>query len=365
MTVYVDHTHLGRKVTGIERITIELFSPSSLAPIDLAPITANGTSDMIVKQTFGLPLRLSDPSSVLLCPGFPPSPLLLPFAHRVVPYIHDLFLMTRPGDLNARAKLYMAKPFSLAVRRYPRFLVNSLDTAQKLSQFCRSDAEISVYRPKVRNVFGVDATERDLSRDSKSPLRLLSIGTIEPRKNYPYAGQVLHALRKSSFPNATLDIVGRNGWGDDWQALERMDGVTLAGYCSGNEVRDRLQQADALLCSSFEEGLGLPLLEAQYAGLPIIAPDDTVFREVLGDSGIFIDRQNPTAAALAIKAALSESGWRTRFKQLSARNLRRWNALAEDDRERVSQMIASMHARKAASASPSRAHSPASGNSKH
>lgn len=361
MTIYVDHTHLGRKVTGIERITIELFSPSSFDDVSLTPVTASGTRDMLVKQTFGLPLRLSDPSSILLCPGFPPSPLLRPFARRVIPYIHDLFLITRPGDLNARAKLYMAKPFALAVRHYPRFLVNSLDTAHKLSQFCRSDAEISVYRPKVRNVFGVDATARDRPRDSKAPLRFLSIGTVEPRKNYPYAGQVLQALRQSGFPNATLDIVGRNGWGDDWQALERMDGVTLAGYCSGDEVRDRLQQADALLCSSFEEGLGLPLLEAQYAGLPVIAPDDAVFREVLGDSGIFIDRQNPAVAALAIKAAFADSGWRTRFKQLSAQNLRRWNALAEDDRKRVSQMIASIHARKDMPVSSSRAHSPASG----
>lgn len=365
MTVYVDHTHLGRKVTGIERITIELFSPASLAPIELTPVTANGTRDMIVKQTLGLPLRLSDSSSVLLCPGFPPNPLLLPFADRVIPYIHDLFLITRPGDLNARARLYMAKPFALAVRRYPRFLVNSLDTAQKLAQFCRDDAEIALYRPKVGNVFGIDATGRNRTRDSKAPLRLLSIGTVEPRKNYPYAGKILQALRQSGFPNATLDIVGRNGWGDDWKALQQIDGVTLAGYCSGNQVRDRLRDADALLCTSHEEGLGLPLLEAQYAGLPVIAPDDAIFREVLGESGIFIARNDPAAAALAIKTALSKDGWRSRFQQQDAENLSRWNALADDDRGRVGRMIAAIHARKISADPTSRTRVPASGGSSH
>lgn len=365
MTVYVDHTHLGRKVTGIERITIELFSPSSLDSTALMPIAANGTRDMLVKQTFGLPLRLSDSSSILLCPGFPPSPLLLPFADRVIPYVHDLFLITRPGDLNMRAKLYMAKPFALAVRRYPRFLVNSLDTAQKLSQFCRSDAEIVLYRPKVRNVFDIDANGRDHPRDSNTPLRLISIGTVEPRKNYPYAGQVLAALRQTGFPDATLEIVGRNGWGDDWQALQRADGVTLAGYCSGDEVRGRLRQADALICTSHEEGLGLPLLEAQYAGLPIIAPDDAIFREVLGDSGIFIARNDPAAAARAIRNALAEDGWRTRFKQRSTENLVRWNALAEDDRGRVGQMIAAVHARTPAPKPTSRTRLPASDGNTH
>ena len=342
MTVYVDHTHLGRRVTGIERITTELFSQHSLAPIELVPVTARGTMDMMATQTFGLPLRLGDPSAVLLCPGFPPSPSLLPFARRVIPYIHDLFLITRPDDLNTRAKLYMAKPFRLAVSRYPRFLVNSLDTAQKLAAFCRSDAEIHLYRPKVRNVFGVKPIWRDQPCARGTPLRLLCIGTVEPRKNYSYAARILRGLRKTGFPDATLEIVGRNGWGDDWRRLEREPGVILAGYRSADEVRHRLQQADALLCTSHEEGLGLPLLEAQYAGLPVIAPDDAVFREVLGASGVLIDRADCVVAARTIASMIHLEGRRARFHELNARNLARWNALAEDDRVQVSRMIASL-----------------------
>jgi glycosyltransferase involved in cell wall biosynthesis len=341
MTVYVDHTHLGRRVTGIERITTELFSQHSLAPVELKPVTADGTARMMLAQTFSLPAKLADTSAILLCPGFPPSPLLLPFANRVIPYIHDLFLMTRPGDLNARAKLYMAKPFKLAVRRYPRFLVNSLDTAQKLKAFCRGDAEVLVYRPKVRNVFGASPDMR-ATDNAGAKLRLLSIGTVEPRKNYAYAVRIVRELRGAGFADATLEIVGRRGWGDDWQTLEGEPGVILAGYLTADEIRDRLQQADALLCTSHEEGLGLPLLEAQYAGLPIIAPDDAVFREVLGDSGVFIDRADHVTAARTIASMVQQDSRADRFRELNARNLARWNALAEDDRVRVGQLIASL-----------------------
>ena len=207
-----------------------------------------------------------------------------------MPYIHDLFLITRPGDLNARAKLYMAKPFALAVRRYPRFLVNSLDTARKLRAFCRSDAKILTYRPRVRNVFGVNPADRASPPETNRHIRLISLGTVEPRKNYPYAARIIRELRSNGFAEATLEIVGRTGWGDDRRQLEGEPGVILTGYLSSEEVRHKLQQADALLCTSHEEGLGLPLLEAQYAGLPIIAPDDAVFREVLAESGVFIDR---------------------------------------------------------------------------
>lgn len=341
MKVYVDHTHLGRRVTGIERITTELFAPHSLAPIELTPVIAHGTAKMTVTQTFGLPLRMVDPSAVLLCPGFPPGPLLLPFADRVVPYIHDMFLITRPQDLNIRAKLYMAKPFALAVRRYPRFLVNSLDTARKLRAFCRRDAQILPYRPKVRNVFGADPAAR-VPRSAARPLRLLSIGTVEPRKNYGYAARILRELRRIGFADATLEIVGRTGWGGEQRPLEQEDGIVLSGYLSTEEIRQRLLAADALLCTSHEEGLGLPLLEAQYAGLPIIAPDDAVFREVLGSSGIFIDRTDEALAATTIAAMLLPQDASARYLELNAENLRRWNRVAEDDRLQVGRMVASL-----------------------
>lgn len=358
MTVYVDHTHLGRHVTGLERITLELFSPEALAPLEAAPVTACGTARMITTQTFGLPLRLTDPSSILLCPGFPPGPLLRPFAARVIPYIHDMFLLSRPADLNRRARLYMAPSFRLAVRSYPRFLVNSADTKRKLAAHCRPDAEITLYRPPVRNVFDLRADGRIEKSGGSSPLRLVALGTVEPRKNFAAAAGILAALRDRGFGNATLEIVGRRGWGHDWTILEQSPGVVLHGYQSSDSVRQVLQSADVFICTSHEEGLGLPLLEAQYAGLPIVAPDAAVFHEVLDRSGIFIDPNDPAAAAGTIKAALSEPEWRTSFAARGADNLARWNALASTDRDAVIDLIATLSQRRIRAARTSASHDP-------
>ena len=98
------------------------------------------------------------------------------------------------------------------------------------------------------------------------------------------------------------------------------------------------------ICTSHDEGLGLPLLEAQYAGLPIIAPDAAIFREVLGESGIYIDPADPAGAAARIAAALSDENWRARYVAQAARNLARWNDLAHDDRETVVSLIARLAA---------------------
>ena len=62
-----------------------------------------------------------------------------------------------------------------------------------------------------------------------------------------------------------------------------------------------LQGADLFICTSHDEGLGLPLLEAQYGGLPVVAPDAAIFHEVLGVSGIFVDPADPVAAATTIE----------------------------------------------------------------
>lgn len=340
MTIYVDHTHLGRHVTGLERITLELFSQDSLAPLDIVPVTAQGTGRMVATQTFGLPLRLAQLSSILLCPGFPPSPLLRPFAARVIPYIHDIFLLSRRADLNRRARLYMAEPFKVVVQTYPRFLVNSLDTKRKLTAHCRSDAEIVLYRPPVRNVFDLRPDGRANRARETSSLRLVALGTIEPRKNFVAAAKILTALRERGFHGATLDLVGRRGWGDDWRTLETCPGVILHGYQPAERVKQILQDADAFICTSHEEGLGLPLLEAQYAGLPIIAPDDAIFREVLDQSGIFIDPTEHSSAARKIAEAFSPFDWREAYIVSGSQNLMRWNALAASDRDIVIQLVA-------------------------
>jgi glycosyltransferase involved in cell wall biosynthesis len=253
--------------------------------------------------------------------------------------MHDDFLLSRRADLNARARLYMAAPFKLALRRYPRFLTNSSDTRRKLTAHCRQDAEITLYRPPVRNVFNLRSDQRTGRDAEPRPLRMVSLGTVEPRKNFVAAARIVSALRAQGFPGATLDIVGRQGWGDDWPVLQTSPGVTLHGYQTTERVREIVDAADLFICTSHDEGLGLPLLEAQYGGLPVVAPDAPVFREVLGASGIFIAPSDPATAATQIAAAISLSFWRTQHTALAVQNLRRWNALAASDRDAVIELI--------------------------
>ena len=339
--IFVDHTHCGRHVTGLERITQELFSREALAPLPVTIVTAPSREAMLLRQVFGLPWTAArNPKAIVITPGFPPSPLLSLFGARVLPYIHDVFLLTRRQDLNYRAKLYMALPFRIAVRRLPRFLVNSQHTRDELRRFCRPDAEIILFRPAVRNVFGLSPAGRAERGASAPKLRLIALGTVEPRKNLLAAAAILTALRARHFSDATLDIVGRVGWGPDAAALQAMEGVTLHGYQSQDATRRLLEDADLYITTAHDEGLGLPLLEAQYAGLPVIAPDKAVFREVLGRAGLLLGEAGPQAQAARIAACVEGPGWRALQAAAAADNLTRWNEAAELDKVQVLALIA-------------------------
>ncbi len=342
--VYVDASHCGgRHVTGIERITLELFSEQALAPIQIETVTAGSKVAMVLQQYLGLPFRLlMNRKAIVLTPGFPPSLFLTLAGKRVIPYIHDLFLLTRRQDLSTIGKYYMAPAFRFALQKLPVFLVNSEATRDELRGFCRADARIFLYRPAVRNVFGLDAEVRQRSGDTGKSLKLIALGTVEPRKNLIAAAQIVSKLRAGAFPAATLDIVGRFGWGPDAEALAGYEGVTLHGYKPADDVKALVDAADMLICTSHDEGLGLPLLEAQYAGMPVVAPDQPVFRQVLGTSGTYINPSDIEASATRIADITREVGWRTRAANNAADNLLRWNMDAEQDRLKIIKLLSGL-----------------------
>lgn len=340
--VYIDLTHLGRHVTGLERVSIEQFEKVDFEAAEIHHVRAYGSVSMVLRQQVWLPiLALMNPRATFVFPGFPPSPIFALMPARVVMYVHDLFLITRPADLGTKARLYMAWPFALAVSRLRHFLVNSEKTAAELTPFARQDASISLYRPSVRNVFGLEARTRAADRrHEKRPLRLVSLGTVEPRKNYPAAVAILEALAGHGHPDAELHIIGRPGWGDAADAIAGHPRIKVHGYLPAEDVKRVFEEADVYLCTSHDEGLGLPLLEAQYAGLPIVAPDKPVFREVLGASGTFIETSAPDMAATGIAEMTREPGWRERAASAARTNVERWNAQAASDATRARSMFA-------------------------
>ena len=122
------------------------------------------------------------------------------------------------------------------------------------------------------------------------------LGTIEPRKNH---WMILHVWRelvkKMGVNTPTLVIIGQHGWECEnvVDMLERCN--TIHPYvvekkrCSDEELVSYLKHARALLGPSFVEGYGLPLIEALAIGVPVIASNLEVFREIANDIPEYLD----------------------------------------------------------------------------
>ena len=335
--LYVDQTHVGRHVTGIERVALEVFNDAALAPHTVRRVRAPNLPAMLATQQAAfLALGLHHRSARFMFPGFPPSPLSCLLGPRCLMYVHDVFPLTRPNEVGWKARRYTAPSFRWALRRLRHFFVNSRTTGEELRRLCRPDALVALLRPPVRDVFGVAGLPPRAPFDGT--VRLLAIGTIEPRKNYPAAIALAAALNAQGQP-ATLDIVGRVGWGTHAWLAAPPPFVRLHGYLDDAALRDLIHRSDLFISTSHAEGLGLPQLEVQHAALPAIVPKAAVFDETLGKSALQVDVHDLGRAAHEVAALASDPGRMLSLHEAARSNILQWNRDADSDAARFRRFL--------------------------
>jgi glycosyltransferase involved in cell wall biosynthesis len=131
------------------------------------------------------------------------------------------------------------------------------------------------------------------------------VGTLEPRKGHAQALAAFEALWAEGLA-VNLVIVGKQGWAVD-DLAERIRQHSQVGqqlfWLEGisDEYLDEIYtHCNVLLAASFGEGFGLPIVEAFQRGLPVLARDLPVFREVGGDQATYFDAKEPAELAAAV-----------------------------------------------------------------
>lgn len=153
---------------------------------------------------------------------------------------------------------------------------------------------------------------------------ILSVGTIEPRKNYTNLVKAFYELKKRKISHK-LVIIGKTGWKykSFYDAIEKLrlkKDVLLLGYVPYEDLPLFYNCAEVFVYPSLYEGFGLPPLEAMACGCPVVVSNCSSLPEVVGDAGILVDPYDHKKLAESLYEVLSDEGLR---KHLTLKGLRR------------------------------------------
>lgn len=163
----------------------------------------------------------------------------------------------------------------------------------------------------------------------------LSVGTIEPRKNYVRLIETYARYLTISKINLPLVIAGGNGWlmHDFQRRLENLgiqSMVIMLGYVEDEQLIWLYRNCYANLYPSLFEGFGLPILEGMQFGAPTLASNTTSIPEVTGDAAILLNPYEIDEWSQAMIRIEEKIGMRNNLIEASLSQARKfsWNSSA-------------------------------------
>jgi glycosyltransferase involved in cell wall biosynthesis len=209
----------------------------------------------------------------------------------------------------------------------PRFL-KAARAVIAISESTRQDA-IQLYglpSEKIHAIpLGVNAHFRPANPGEMNAIRqkyalperfLLTVGTIEPRKNLAALLPVIQMDDRLHWV-----IAGKRGWlADDFfrqlEASGCQERVTLLGRTPDADLPALISAARLFAFPSLYEGFGLPVLEAMACGTPVVCSNTSSLPEVVGDAGMLVSAHEPRALHAAITRLWDDderhADWRAR-----------------------------------------------------
>ncbi len=239
--------------------------------------------------------------------AFSPHPLLMPARHAAqVVMIHDLDFLQHPERTHREIRRDYPRLVRAHARRAQRVIVPSHYTAGEVTRHLGLRGDAIVVAPP-----GIPEW-REPPAGFAHDGYVLFMGTLEPRKNLAGLVEAFGRLcaRRADVPK--LVLAGRadaepQPWLDAIRRPPLAGRVELLGYIEDRDRQRIYAGARVLVLPSFEEGFGMPALEAMSLGIPVVASNRAALPELVADAGVLIDPENVESIVAALDRVLSDS----------------------------------------------------------
>ena len=234
---------------------------------------------------------------------------------------------------------YLADPSARRMAELRKPLARTVDVVLAISQFAAttSIAELGLVPGRVRSIgAGVEPRFRQAFRGTPRPNSVpdgdyvVCVTGADEHKNTAGLIEAWGRLPRNVSERYRLVIVGaasdvvRARWERDIERAGCTDSIDLAGGVTDEHLVELLQHASLSVTPSFEEGFGLPVLEAAACGCAVITSDRGALPEVLDEPASRFDPEDPAAIAAAIEQALLDDHHRNLLLSTASRAAARW-----------------------------------------
>jgi len=245
--------------------------------------------------------------------------------HARIAYVHDVIFDSHPEFFTRLERVY----FSTLRRQTAsadRVCTGSTSERDRLVRLRYAEAgRVDVVPHAIAGTFvplgrlDPAETERTLNTLGVTPPFVLFVSRLNPRKNVT---GLVEAMARVQTAGLSLVIAGTGDSGPGVRAADSAgvaDRVRWVGSVTDSQLAALYAVATMFCFPSFDEGFGLPPLEAMAAGTPVIVSRIPALAETCGDAAVYVDPHDRASIAAAIDAVATDDARRAELRDAGLR----------------------------------------------
>ncbi len=266
-------------------------------------------------------------------------PARLPHSSKLLPLITDLALYRMPETYQKSRELLWKWQYRTLSRRADHFFAISEFTKQEMTEILgiapdRTDIIPCAVSEQIQRVDPSAAFETIRSKYGVRKQYILFVGNYNPRKNLDRLIRAFDRLAGETKNAYELVIAGGQGWKFSPEKtladIKHKKAIRFIGYVPDEDMSMLYSAAEVFAFPTLYEGFGIPVLEAQKCGVPVLTSNTSALPDTAGEAALLVDPYDEQSIENGMRQLLTNQSLRKDLSEKGYRNAERfsWEASA-------------------------------------